>query len=455
MKLFYRRVEVEGAHYLPARGPVILVANHPNSVTDAYLLATRLTRRRVHFIAKDSITSAPVVGRFVRELGVIGVARAMDYGSRRDQAAARNRAALSACVPLLAPGGVMAIFGEGISTDARRLHAIRKGAMRFGYAAEQAADFKLGVVWAPVGISYSAKNRPRSDVFIRVGQPFRLADLHASPADHERDVIQAGTARLQAEIESLVVNVEHQELAPLIDRLSTALASGEPEFAGQVKAGQELARAIAYFNVAEPQRVIRLQRDVRAFDRKLAATGLTEAALAQRRPWRAFAGGLAALGGHGLLLLLDTYGWANTIVPRWAGRLAAPLGRDRIRAEGAASDAAQVQVAREALTATLGAWAGAAVAFPLQTWLVFRWLAPRYGWLVAGAVAGIYLATLIPAWWLFVRRRDHFRRALASTRDTLRLLGRGRPAHKLRRERVRLRRHVRALLSAYSAQSPR
>src|SRR5436309_16050447 len=109
----------------------------------------------------------------------------MEYGQNRDLARERNRLAIEACVPRLKAGEVIAIFGEGISTDARHLHQIRKGAMRFGYAAEQAVRFGLGTSWVPVGINYPAKQRLRSDVLIRVGSPFRLKGLHADPAGQE------------------------------------------------------------------------------------------------------------------------------------------------------------------------------------------------------------------------------------------------------------------------------
>src|SRR3972149_2727080 len=82
-RLYYRRIEVTGREHIPAAGPAILVANHPNSVADAFLLASQLTPRKINFIAKESITRAPVVGWVVRQFGLVGVARAMEYENRR------------------------------------------------------------------------------------------------------------------------------------------------------------------------------------------------------------------------------------------------------------------------------------------------------------------------------------------------------------------------------------
>src|SRR2546425_9018816 len=70
--LYYGRIEVVGRDNIPQTGPVILVANHPNAVADACLVGTQITGRRVSFIAKDTLTRAPLLrwrsrpGRVVR-----------------------------------------------------------------------------------------------------------------------------------------------------------------------------------------------------------------------------------------------------------------------------------------------------------------------------------------------------------------------------------------------------
>jgi len=41
VRLYYRRIELVGKEHVPDEGPAILVANHPNSIADAFLLASR------------------------------------------------------------------------------------------------------------------------------------------------------------------------------------------------------------------------------------------------------------------------------------------------------------------------------------------------------------------------------------------------------------------------------
>jgi hypothetical protein len=95
------------------------------------------------------------------------------------------------------------------------------------------------------------------------------------------------------------------------------------------------------------------------------------------------------------------------------------------------------------------------VAFPLQIWLVYHWVAGHVGGSVGAAVATLYGLSLIPSWHLFVGRRDVFRRDYHRLRDALRFLSRSREATKLQIQRRRLQRQLRTVLAAYDAMAPR
>ena len=409
IRLYYRRIEVVGGERIPAWGPAILVANHPNSAADAFLLASELTPRRVNFLAKDTITRAPVVGPLLRRFGVVGVARAMDYDRQRDVARERNKAALSTCVPRLVAGELLAIFGEGVSTDARRLQMIRKGAMRFGYSAEREANFQLDLQWIPIGINYSAKHHFRSDVLIQVGETFRLRDLDPEQTAPEAEILQRGTARLQRAVESLTVNIEREELADLIDRLADLVASPAGSLSARLEAHQRVVRAVQYFNSTEPLRIAEMEQALRPYQGRLAAAGLTDEVIRRRHPALAVQASLLGLLKSSGWILLSFYGWANSFVPRWGAYLVGPLGRRRVSAPNPAGSGPRVELAGQALWGIYGGWAGATVAFPLQIYLVYSWAAAKHGLMTAVAFSAFYGLSLIPSWRLYIRRREIFR----------------------------------------------
>ncbi len=455
IRLYYRRVEVVDREKIPRTGPAILVANHPNSVTDAFLLASQLTPRKINFIAKDSITRAPLMGWVVRKFGVVGVARGLDYNRHRDLACQRNHLAIATCQPRLLAGELVAIFGEGISTDARRLQMIRKGAMRFGFAAERTADFKLGLVWIPVGITYSAKQRLRSDVLICVGEPFRLADLHSDPGACEAKVLQRGTERLQRDLESLVVNIEQEALGGLIDRLSGLLGRPGGSLASRFERQQHVARAVQYFNIAEPRRLSELEQALRRYQQHLRDANLTDDVVRQPHPTLAFWTNFLGVLKSGALMVLNLYGWANGLVPRWSAQGLGRFGRFRPASSETEQTSQGVVVAKEALWGTLAGWSGAVLAFPLQIYLVMRLVAGRWGFRTALEAGILYGLSLIPSWRLYVRRRDILRQHYVKARDAFRFLVNAVPATRLQHQRRQLQREIRDLLAAYDGAAPR
>ena len=99
----YARFDIDGVGRIPARGPVIVAANH-RSYFDVVALAIVAARlgRPVRFLAKRELFDAPVIGQVARALGGIPV----DRGSRSDAPLRDARRALEA-------GEVVVILPQG------------------------------------------------------------------------------------------------------------------------------------------------------------------------------------------------------------------------------------------------------------------------------------------------------------------------------------------------------
>jgi 1-acyl-sn-glycerol-3-phosphate acyltransferase len=107
----YYRLSVAGGE-VPRTGPVLLVANHPNSLIDPAMVATA-ARRPVRFLAKSSLFSHPVVGWLVRGAGAIPVYRQQDNPAEMK----RNLEMFRAVHTALAEGAALAIFGTPVEWD--------------------------------------------------------------------------------------------------------------------------------------------------------------------------------------------------------------------------------------------------------------------------------------------------------------------------------------------------
>jgi putative phosphoserine phosphatase / 1-acylglycerol-3-phosphate O-acyltransferase len=101
----YARFDIDGLARIPARGPVIIAANH-RSYFDVVALAIVAARlgRPVRFLAKRELFDAPVIGHVAQALGGIPV----DRGTRSDAPLREARRALEAGeVVLVLPQGTI------------------------------------------------------------------------------------------------------------------------------------------------------------------------------------------------------------------------------------------------------------------------------------------------------------------------------------------------------------
>src|SRR5574341_2364273 len=90
----YYRLTIAGER-VPQRGPVLLVANHPNSLIDP-LLVCAAAGRPVRFLAKAPLFSDLKTGWMVRAVGAIPVYRRQDDPTLMDKNADMFRAAYAA-----------------------------------------------------------------------------------------------------------------------------------------------------------------------------------------------------------------------------------------------------------------------------------------------------------------------------------------------------------------------
>lgn len=258
LRIFFREVVVEGRSDVPADGPLLLAANHPNTLMDVLLVATAL-ERRVGCVAKAPLFQVPVLGRLLRFLGAVPVERRQE-GPLDDAARARNEATLQGCEEAVAHGGAVLIFPEGVSQDEPRLMPLKTGLARIALGAERRAPGQVSVV--PVALVYDDPGTFRSRARVRFGQPMPVAPF-AQLSAQESEPFQAARALTGAVRDALlpeVVHVEHAEHDPLVRDL-TRIYGGTvaAEVGGKLAAVAAIARAVNAFVETEPARVERVR----------------------------------------------------------------------------------------------------------------------------------------------------------------------------------------------------
>jgi 1-acyl-sn-glycerol-3-phosphate acyltransferase len=279
---YYADVVVEGSEHLPASGPLLVVANHPNALVDAMAVAVAV-RRRVLLTAKATLFEQPALAALLRIVGVVPLRRAKDEQAAATGAASsasRNADAFHLVTRALGECRAVLVFPEGISHDAPALAPLRTGAARMALMAHASGVSALRIV--AVGLVYEAKERPRSRVLVRIGAPL---DLDAWLAADTGDAT-ALTADIDARLRRVTLNFDSDTRARQAEDLARTLDA----VAGDVtpldhppSLGREadLARRIDVASdalAAAPEPVV-LRADafvakVEGFERELAARGI-------------------------------------------------------------------------------------------------------------------------------------------------------------------------------------
>ncbi len=206
IRWFYRRVEAEGLARIPARGAVILAANHNNAMVDALVVGASVSRR-MQLTAKATLLDHPVTRFIVHAVGIVPLRRAKDEAGRRGAVAAdRNEGAFDAIVRTLAADGMILIFPEGISHSEPALAPLRTGCARMALQALDHAVPEVTIV--PVGLTFEAKGRPRSRALLTVGMPVAASASRTAP-DPVRDL----TSRVDAGLREVTLNFPTGEAA--------------------------------------------------------------------------------------------------------------------------------------------------------------------------------------------------------------------------------------------------
>ncbi len=199
-RTFYKRIEVVGLGNVPARGGVIFAGNHPNALIDGLLLISQAGRAPVHFLGNAKLWKIPLLARLLDALGAVPVLRREEHGPNAD-----NRGAFERVDDILACGGCVAIFPEGISHTDTRLATLKTGAARM--ALHAAAHRETEVMIVPFGLTYLNRHRFRSQVLLHVAAPMPI-DEHrlAAYENDEVGTVRQLTAELRERLSRVTLN---------------------------------------------------------------------------------------------------------------------------------------------------------------------------------------------------------------------------------------------------------
>ncbi len=196
LSVFFKKIIVTGKEHIPATGPLIIVANHPNTLMDPILIAL-LCRQRIGFVGNAGIFSNKIAAKIWAYFQVIPIYRKKDIppGQKPD-----NRSAFIKCHEYLEQRGTFLIFPEGSSFYELNLREIKTGTARIALSYEELKDFEGGLQILPIALDYSDSIQFRSMLSVTINPPFSIKAYQESYQQDEPQAVVALTEAIRKEL---------------------------------------------------------------------------------------------------------------------------------------------------------------------------------------------------------------------------------------------------------------
>ena len=118
-------MHVKNKHLLDTKGPLFIIANHPNSFLDAIIIGAYYNRT-VFFLARGDVFEKKIYRFFLNALNMIPVYRIRDGINSVE----KNIAVFEQCFEILKKEKAIQIFAEGEHHQYRRIIPLKKGFAR-------------------------------------------------------------------------------------------------------------------------------------------------------------------------------------------------------------------------------------------------------------------------------------------------------------------------------------
>ncbi len=263
LRIFFRKIHIEGKENIPAKGSVIVVANHPNTFMDPILAALVMVPKQVHFLANGSIFKTAIARLILSQLNTIPIYRQQDKTNKRQQL---NEDAFQKCFDFLVSGGILLIFPEGNSINERKLRPLKTGTARIALGAEHQNNFELPLFILPIGLNYSKPTHFREEVVITIGEPIDSKMYHTR---HRKDPVAAVnelTNEIQNRLSSLIIITENKQEDDLVRKIETLykkqISISRTESNLDVNLTQNIVKAVNYFRDYNPMLVREIKEKI-------------------------------------------------------------------------------------------------------------------------------------------------------------------------------------------------
>lgn len=204
LRFYLRQWQVEGKEKVPAKGPLIFIANHQNAFLDAILM-TCSASRNPYYLTRANVFKKAWAANLLSLLHLKPIYRFRDGFSTLKN----NDIIMQDCIDLMKKGEVILLFPEGNHNEPWSMRAFQKGFARMAMMFhEQTNGAPLHIV--PIGIHYTNHHAFNTRVLVTYGDPMLVTDL-IGDEQSDRGKLEAIVDAGEAAIKKMVLDLKPEE----------------------------------------------------------------------------------------------------------------------------------------------------------------------------------------------------------------------------------------------------
>lgn len=269
IRLYYREIKVQNENLLPQKGPLIIIANHPNTIMDAWVIGM-ISKQPIYFMAKATLFNSKIKQKLLRGLNMIPINR---KGEGKIEGV-DNQDSFIECYKILEKGKTLVIFPEGNSYKEKVLRELKTGTARIALQVETNFNHQLGLKVIPIGLNYVQPEKFRSQILLEIGHPIEISDF--SP-DYQINSIQSArklTEHFRLGLEKVLFTTQNNDQEIFVESIYQILHSKyirqkDKGVKREVNEMKQIQQAIDELQLLNPERLKLIEAKVKSFQWKL------------------------------------------------------------------------------------------------------------------------------------------------------------------------------------------
>jgi 1-acyl-sn-glycerol-3-phosphate acyltransferase len=262
INLYYSEIKVRNKHLLNHDGPMIIIANHPNTLIDAWLIGI-ISPKPIYYMTKATFFSSKWKMKLLRSLNMIPINRATEAKTQ----GVDNSSTLEECYNLLSEGKTLVIFPEGNSQMELFLRQLKSGTARIALETELRNKGMLNLKIVPVGLMYTQGEKFRSSILVNCGEGIGVTHHLEEFKENQSSAARKLTDEFRNLLEGVLVTAQNKEQEALITSLYEALQSRYLQNATDVESEVQLMKKIRdrieVLSLEKPRKVELIQQLLR------------------------------------------------------------------------------------------------------------------------------------------------------------------------------------------------